>query len=304
MGERTGIAWARGTYSPWIGCTEISVGPEGGCNACYARELDARYNYGGTGPHWGAGRPRHRTSPSLRQAVLRWDKVAAMERETGRCAPRSGTQGQRTVGIDQDWHTPGFWPLFPSLCDPFDNEVADEWHAEFWSLIRSTSNLTWLLLTKRVGNVPRYKPAGEFPHVWIGASVVNQPEADRDLPKLIALEGFGRRFVSYEPALGPIDFAPFLRSGKIDQVIVGGESKQGKIPARAFNVAWARRTVTQCRQFGASPFVKQLGAMPFEEFAPGCDRFLTNLKDRAGADPAEWDPALRVQEFPEVRVLV
>lgn len=44
MASTTGIAWARSTYNPWIGCTEVSTKANGGggCDNCYARVLDAR----------------------------------------------------------------------------------------------------------------------------------------------------------------------------------------------------------------------------------------------------------------------
>ena len=310
MGATTGIAWTRSSFNPWIGCTEVSPG----CDNCYARTLDARHKYGGK-THWGVCVPRHRTSVHYWQQPLRWNKVAAMELETGRCV---------------DWHKPGFWPVFPSLCDPFDNEVPVEWHGDFWRLIRATPHLTWLLLTKRVGNVAKMHPGGDYQNVWLGASIVNQEEADRDIPKLLATPA-AKRFVSYEPALGPVNFdngesswlscngqnrtgcdddehyccesntngLPHFRG--IDQIIVGGESSQGGKQARPFNIEWARSTVRQCREAGVACFVKQLGSQPlgdYSAFEKGI--YPITLKDRAGADPAEWPSDLRVQEFPKI----
>ena len=125
--------------------------------------------------------------------------------------------------------------------------------------------------------------------------------------------------MSYEPALGPIDWnrpiwpdevgkrggwlkgAPFPGTAwrGIEWIIVGGESTQGAGKARPFDLAWARSTVAQCKAAGVPVFVKQLGSKPFETFAPGCDHFLNNLSDRAGADPAEWPDDLRAQNWPE-----
>jgi protein gp37 len=42
------------------------------------------------------------------------------------------------------------------------------------------------------------------PNVWLGATVVNQEEADRDIPKLLATPA-RVRFLSMEPLLGPVD---------------------------------------------------------------------------------------------------
>lgn len=318
MGKSTGIAWARSTFSPWLGCTEVSPG----CDNCYARVLDQRYRYGGA-THWGAGVPRHRVSQSRWDQVLMWERICALEKQTGTCAPHSGRRARQSMGVTDGWKMPGFWPVFPSLCDPFDNEVPDQWRVDLWELIHKTPNLTWLLLTKRIGNVAKMIPSAygvgtwPWPNVWIGASIVNQEEADRDLPKLLAVPA-AKRFVSYEPALEAVDFSkvlPFLgyspekgredwrdgigKGGGVDQIIVGGESKQGGNDARMFDLAWARSTLKQCREATiASPqapvacFIKQMGGRPFERSRP------LALKDRAGADPAEWPEDLRHQEFP------
>jgi protein gp37 len=42
------------------------------------------------------------------------------------------------------------------------------------------------------------------PNVWMGITVVNQEEADRDIPKLLAIDA-SVRFLSMEPLLGHID---------------------------------------------------------------------------------------------------
>ena len=300
MGVTTGIAWTRSSWSPWIGCARVSPG----CDHCYAEALDKRHRYGGA-THWGPGVPRHRTSAHYWRQPLIWNKLVERERETGRC-----------VG----WHTPGFWPVFPSLCDPFDNEVPKEWRDDFWQLIADTPNLIWLLLTKRIGNASKMTPWSSFqfprpwPNVWLGASIVNQEEADRDIPKLLATPAV-KHFVSYEPALSAVDwsrFQPFCRSGTstqaargilsgaIDQIIVGGESSQGGKKARAFDIVWARSTVRQCREAGVACFVKQLGSNPINGYDSGHPLNDGGFKDRAGDDPAEWPEDLRVQEFPKI----
>ena len=86
----------------------------------------------------------------------------------------------------------------------------------------------------------------------------------------------------------------------IDWIIVGGESGR---KARPFNVGWARDTVARCMSSGVPVFVKQLGPHPIMgDETSSLGRALREggytLKDRAGADPAEWPADLRVQEFP------
>lgn len=278
MAETTGISWCNSTFNPWIGCTK--VGP--GCDHCYAEALDKRHRWGGS-THWGAGIERKRTGEAYWRQPLAWNRKAAA----------SGKP----------------WRVFcASLADVFDNEVPLRWRQDLMSLVADTQSLTWLFLTKRIGMArtmlsgasnhrsfflttnDEYKPPA---NLWIGATIVNQEEADRDIPKLLATPA-AVRFVSYEPALGPVDWSKYPG---IDWIIVGGESVQGA-KARAFNIQWARSTIQQSHAIGAAPFVKQLGShiydMPTEALSVGVPR----LKDRAGADHTEWPHDLRVQEFP------
>ncbi|MDH4172128.1 MAG: phage Gp37/Gp68 family protein [Betaproteobacteria bacterium] len=269
MSEKTGIAWTDSTFNPWWGCMEVSPG----CDNCYARELAKRFGYG-----WGQGAPRRYFGDKHWNEPLRWNKAA-------------GATGKRHL------------VFCASMADVFDNEVEQTQRDRLWALIRATPNLTWLLLTKRIGNVAKMHPGGDYPNVWLGASVVNQEEADRDIPKLLATPA-AVRFVSYEPALGPVDWSKIKCVGadskfnkyaldQLDWIIVGGESSQGGVVARPFNLAWARSTIEQCKRGRVPVFVKQLGSSPCNP------AMLKHFKDRHGADPAEWPEDLRVQDFPE-----
>jgi protein gp37 len=180
MGEHSKIEWTDHTFNPWIGCTK--VGP--GCDHCYAENWNARFG-AGIAPNWGPGAPRRRTTSQNWNKVRKWDREASVASKRPRvfCA---------------------------SLADVFDNEVPVEWRADLWILIEECSSLDWILVTKRVGNVAKMAPIGGFPrNVIILATIVNQPEADRDVPKLLALKSagiVGKIGVSYEPALGPVNW--------------------------------------------------------------------------------------------------
>ncbi len=269
MAKETDIAWTDSTFNPFIGCTK--VGP--GCDNCYAEVQDSRKRWGGT-THWGAGVARYRTSASNWEQLLKWNKAAAKSGKVHRvfCA---------------------------SLADVFDNEVPDEWRCDLWRLIEAARHLSLLLVTKRIGNVARMVPSLDWlamhDNVRILITVCNQEEADRDIPKLLALPC--KNGISYEPALGLVDWT-YLRvadrvtldgltglhaghSGPgtierclselpslpgqyrrgIEWVIVGGESG---LRARPFDLAWARSTIEQCKAAGVPAFCKQLGARPYD----------------------------------------
>jgi protein gp37 len=86
-----------------------------------------------------------------------------------------------------------------------------------FELIEATPNLDWLLLTKRIGNAARMIEGTTFPkhrawpwpNVWLGATIVNQEEADRDIPRLLATPA-AKRFLSVEPMLGPLDLSYWI----------------------------------------------------------------------------------------------
>ena len=121
----------------------------------------------------------------------------------------------------------------------------------------------------------------------MGVSAENQEWWNRRVPLLLSVPAHVR-FVSYEPALGPISGCS---ATGLDWVIIGGESGAH---ARPFDLVWAREAISICRRDGASPFVKQLGAVPND------DGVLLSLRDSHGGEWDEWeDSSLRIREFPK-----
>ncbi|WP_103018156.1 phage Gp37/Gp68 family protein [Alicycliphilus denitrificans] len=198
MAESTKIEWADHTFNPWEGCQK--VGP--GCDNCYAENRNARFA-GGQAINWGPGAPRRRTSASNWNKPLAWNKNAdAFMAAHGR--------RQRV--------------FCASLADVFDNAVDPRWRADLFALILATPALDWLLLTKRIGNVvpmlAELRHGNDpdlpvldmmpLPNVWIGVTIVNQEEADRDITKLIEVPA-AKRFLSVEPMLGELDIMKWLQ---------------------------------------------------------------------------------------------
>jgi len=287
MSTETGIGWTDSTFNPWMGCTAVSPA----CDHCYAQTLvEGRFKRA----EWGPGKPRVRTSAANWKLPLQWEREhEAFFREHGR---------NRRV-------------FCASLADVFDNEVPGEWRSDLFNLIADTPHLTWQLLTKRIGNAHKMLDAwaasdgniGQrwtgFPNLWLGITVCNQQEADRDIPKLLAVPA-AKRFLSIEPMLGAIDLerdsivcSPCPRcadkpadpytgavencrwcewTGKsdewaIDWVIAGGESGPH---ARPSHPDWFRSLRDQCASAGVPFFFKQWG-----EWIPesGMDRAMRML---------------------------
>lgn len=161
-----------------------------------------------------------------------------------------------------------------------------------------------------------------LPNVWIGASVENQEYADKRIPELLRIPA-AVRFVSYEPALGPVSLGQWLDwpwwcercqmvpaqnaethlhchdegavvRRSLDWLIVGGESGTG---ARPFDIAWARSAVAQCKAAGVPVFVKQMGANPVglrDDVCDACSWGLVVPRKQHGLDcpggPVLHDP--------------
>jgi len=88
-----------------------------------------------------------------------------------------------------------------------------EWFAEAWAKIVQCNRLDIQIVTKRISVVEKRLAAigvTTWPkHAGLLVTVCNQDEADRDIPRLLALKGkFGMPWVGVlaEPLLGPIDF--------------------------------------------------------------------------------------------------
>jgi len=265
MAELSKIEWCDHTFNSWEGCTK--VGP--GCDHCYAETRNARFA-GGTAVNWGPGAPRRRTSAANWRKPLAWNAAAA---------DFMAAHGRRQR------------VFCASLADVFDNEVDPAWRRDLLDLIELTPNLDWLLLTKRIGNVARMvreARTGDWllghRNVLLGATVVSQEEADRDIPRLLATPA-AHRFLSIEPMLGEIDIGLFLHDvhlpvgQSIDWVIVGGESGPG---ARPMHPDWVRDLRDQCAAAGVPFLFKQWG----EWGRPSTEQHHAALKDGQGINGA------------------
>ena len=147
-------------------------------------------------------------------------------------------------------------------------------------------------------------PGWPLPNVSLGVSVENQATADERIPWLLQTPA-AVRFVSYEPALGTVDFRPYMpkrvwhdlpswQEPAINWLICGGESGPQSRPCDA---QWLRSVVQQCQQAGVPCFVKQLGAHAYQSARhEGSTGYMLQLQDRKGADPTEWPEDLRVQQ--------
>ena len=223
MAEKTLIAWTDHTFNAWMGCSRVSEG----CRNCYAAALTK--NRMGL-DLWGRGAPRQVTKTPWKN-VLAWQRNAA----------GSGRIDRVFLGSLMDWAE--------------DRDDLIEPRRRMWGLIRECPNLHFQMLTKRPENISKLLPGdwgNGYRNVWLGCTIEDNRVADR-ARHLIGNPAVVH-FVSYEPAIGPLDK---LDLTDIEWVIYGGESGPGYRPE---NKQWARDMRDRCRSRGVAFFHKQSSA--------------------------------------------
>jgi protein gp37 len=286
MSKITEIEWCDNTFNHVIGCTKVSAE----CDNCYAEHSTPARNLG---IKWGPRVPRYRTSDENWRKPLSWEAEA---KQTG---------NPRRV-------------FCASLADWLDPEIAPDVTADLMALICETPHLQWLMPTNRPELFEKVLKRASFSkkctgrammmmgewlagappiNVWVGVTIGCRSSLNRtvrlsNIPAVI-------RFVSQEPTLQEIpwtDTLDFLRKQDLqipNWIIVGGESGP---KARRCDIQWILKTIRACREYGVTPFVKQLGSNAGATYKE--DWHPMRLNHPKGGDIGEWPFSLRVREFP------
>lgn len=261
----TSIEWTDASWNP-LRARDPLTGKTGwhcvhasdGCRHCYAEPINRRF--GTTLPY--AAPSTARVETYLDEAVLaqplRWRK------------PRRA---------------------FPcSMTDLFGDWVADAQRDRMFAVMALTPHVTWQIATKRPDRARAYLTDPDLglrlgarlmegargnvgaeswvlelawnlslgdhhlPNVWIGCSVEDQKNADARRPAMAQIAEAGwLTWVSYEPALGPVDWTGWEH---LRWLVAGGESgPKARIP----HPDWIRDTRDWCAAAAVAFFFKQWG---------------------------------------------
>jgi len=184
----TGIEWCHVfgsgsgfTVNPVFGCTR-------GCSYCYARTRIAPRVGHLCNQYPDPARPEHAHLDPNRSLCEQFFPHAHLERlkETERRRKPSG--------------------IFVGSCtDLWDPHVPQEWRDEIWRTVEACPQHVFFVLTKRPENLTAAdaKAAGHLPNLWVGVSITSRYDYDRALS--FTWWQMPRRFISYEPVLGPVD---------------------------------------------------------------------------------------------------
>jgi protein gp37 len=277
------IEWTdRSDWNPIRGCTRVSPGcggpgPHGGC---YAEAIAARFS--------DPGQPFHGFAERTSKGPRWTGKVELVESR---------------LALPLRWRKPAR-VFASSTSDIFHESLPDEAIDRIFAVMALAPHLTFQVLTKRSARMRDYltsvqdrksgnghachiyalgarmlaendpkrrevPPRFPLPNVWLGVSVEDQTRANERREDFHATPA-AVKFVSYEPALGPVDWDGWEF---VDQIIGGGESGPN---ARPCHPDWQRAARDFCAGSGIAYLFKQWG-----EWAPNVVRTMLD-GDRAG----------------------
>ncbi len=184
MGTNSRIEWCDHTWNPWYCCTRVSEG----CANCY---------------------------------MERWAKRCGRDAFGGPIPSKHRMHFPRSKK-----HKVGDFVFVCSLSDFFHDDAPDQWRADALAEMSQRPELVFLLLTKRIDVAERFleeevkiriPDAWEIlqrkRNVWLGVTAENQSRADERVPKLLGLDWPGKKFISIEPMVGPVDLIQAMGVG-------------------------------------------------------------------------------------------
>ncbi len=308
MPSSIGWLWPPGfkgeSWNPVTGCEKVSPG----CAHCYAELFARRF------PKSPSYSPNY--LPGTARVVSHEDRLSMPLR----------------------WKSPRF-VFVNSQSDLFHNKVSNQFIGAVFATMWLAPQHTFLILTKRMEDAWNWYrngwlevnaalwrsgievipggtdgPNWPLPNVWLGVSAENQRFADQRIPLLIDTPA-AVHFVSYEPALKPVDFGNWMeeRSGinpdklplpahtkeilslsgmsLLDWIIVGGESGGKRARECVGGIEESMRsTLAQCQAAGVAYFGKQMGS-PWAK---------ANGDKGKGENMQLWPEDLRVREWPKI----
>jgi protein gp37 len=281
MAKTTSIEWCDHTWTPVVGCDAVSPA----CANCYAALMAARLEAMGMEKYRGVA-VRSGGKGKWTGKVTFWepDLVKPLTvKKPGRWFLTSmGDVFHGAVQFDvidrlfavmalAEWHTfcvltkrpeTAAEYLTPARATPVGMEALSLTMQAHAANAKSRIG-SGIILTGDIAHLATWP----LPNVFIGCTAENQERADELRPHMAAIAAAGwKTFVSYEPALGPVDWTgwEFLK-----QLISGGESGH---KARPSHPDWHRSARDFADKHGVAYLFKQWG-----EWAPG-----SSFSDGAG----------------------
>ena len=207
-------------WNLWHGCHKISEG----CRYCYVYRGDAKRNIDST----------------LVTKTKNFDLPVQRKR-------------------NGDYKMPPGTLVYTCFTSDFFVEDADTWRTEAWEMIRLRSDLSFLMITKRIDRLHTSLPddwGDGYEHVTICCTIENQDRADYRIP-IYKVAPIKHKILILEPLLERIDLRSYDIGSWVEQVVVGGESGYD---ARPCYYDWVMEIRNLCVENNVSFWFKQTGA--------------------------------------------
>ena len=324
--QRSAIQWTEMTWNPTRGCSRVSEG----CKHCYAERFAGRFSEQGVFKGYVSkvgGEARWTGKVSLISHKLseplgfQESHLIFVNSMSDLFHPELSDEDIGLVWLVMASCLPQFHAMFAAHHKPkfqvFQVLTKRPERMEAW-LRKVWPSISWrrTLLDRLRDAVPRHRMTpvefldqvpDELPNVCLGVSIEDQVTAAQRLPSLLRCPA-AFRFVSYEPALEPVDLSTWLFDRDqtvadfmhgpsrldretaeqtipptLDLVIAGGESGPN---TQLAELSWFFDVAEQARAARSEFMLKQLGTMLARDLG---------FTDRKGGNPNEWPDEARAR---------
>lgn len=208
------------TWNPWHGCHKYSEG----CKNCFMFYLDEQRGLDGN---------------KISKNKTNWDLPLKKDRN-GNYKIKSGEFVRVCMASD------------------FFLEEADIWRDDAWQIMKQRQDITFSLLTKRADRISKCLPIdwnNGWDNITFAVSCENQKRADERIPYLLSLP-CKHIWISLKPLIGEITLEKYLKSGKIETVLCGGENYAGERP---LHYEWVKKIYDECIKYNVEFIFGQTG---------------------------------------------
>lgn len=208
-------------WNPWHGCNKVSPG----CYNCYMFAMDEKY-----------GR-----NPTIVSRNSSFDEPVRKDRF-------------------KNYKMDDCQRVYTCITSDFFHEKADKWRAQAWSFIKERQGLEFFIFTKRTDRISYCLPDDweyGYSNVVLSASCEDMERLDKRMFELFAVP-FKKSAIVCEPLLEPLNLTQWLSSGRVSEVIVGGENAPR---ARMCRYSWVSSCKHQCDKYGVDFSFHQTGSI-------------------------------------------
>lgn len=208
-------------WNPWHGCHKCSPG----CLNCYVYFLDSK---------------RDKNSNIVTKNITNFNLPIKKSR-------------------NGEYKIPSNTEVATCFTSDFFIEEADIWRKEAWQIIKERKDLNFLIPTKRIERFYESLPDDwgfGYENVSIAVTAENQMMADKRIPLLLDIP-VKRKVIFVSPILEYVNLKSYLKTGKINEVSVGGESYDN---ARRCDFNWIKQIYLDCKKYNVKFDFHQTGS--------------------------------------------